>query len=132
MAIVSTSTAATAIGVERKVLDNILAREAKELVGTGRRGKGRRLSVELVERLAVAMVLNRDLGMPVATALGVAEKLVQAPTNTITAGSLLSLSLDVGRLRSVLATALSDALEESPLPRRGRPRSTRNDVRGAP
>jgi hypothetical protein len=117
----STATAAHALGVDRKVLDNMLTREAKGLVGVGRRGKDRRISFRVLEQLALALLLKRDLGVSLARGLELAGSIAQSPTGEIAVGSLGVLRYEHSGLRSPLEAALADALEEVAPPRRGRP-----------
>ena len=117
----STATAAHALGVDRKVLDNLLTREAKALVGVGRRGKDRRISFLVLEQLALALLLKRDLGVSLAKALELAAAIAHSPTGEIAVGSLGTLRYVHSGLRSPLEAALADALEEVAPPRRGRP-----------
>jgi hypothetical protein len=117
----STATAAHALGVDRKVLDNLLTREAKALVGTGRRGKDRRISFSVLEQLALALLLKRDLGVSLARGLELAAAISQSPTGEIAVGLLGTLRYEHSGLRSPLEAALTDALEEVAPPRRGRP-----------
>jgi hypothetical protein len=117
----STATAAHALGVDRKVLDNLLTREAKALVGVGRRGKDRRISFLVLEQLALALLLKRDLGVSLAKGLELAAAIVRSPTGEVAVGSLGMLRYEPTGLRLPLETALADALEEVAPPRRGRP-----------
>ena len=54
MKTLSTDTSAAALGIDRKTLDNMLAREGRSLIGAGSRGRSRRISVDALERIAVA------------------------------------------------------------------------------
>ncbi|HVT37862.1 MAG TPA: hypothetical protein VHE78_02345 [Gemmatimonadaceae bacterium] len=117
----STATAAHALGIDRKVLDNLLTREAKALVGAGRRGKERRISFVVLEQIALALLLKRDLGVSLAKGLELATAIAQSPSGEIAVGSLGSLRYEHSGLRSPLEAALADALEEVAPLRRGRP-----------
>ena len=123
MKTLSTVSAAAALGVDRKVLDNALAREARSLVLSGRRGRSRQIPIAALERIAIAFVLNRDLGVTVAKGLELAEQVVAAPAAPIAIGSLGTLTFDVPRLRETLEAAVGEALESVAEPARGRPRS---------
>ena len=115
---VTTETAARALGVDRKVLDNILAREGRHLVPIGRQGISRRLPTETLETLAIALILNRDLKIPVARCVDLAESLRNAPTREIGIGRLGKLAFDVDRLRETLVAALEEAIDDvHPRPR---------------
>jgi hypothetical protein len=123
MKALSTDVAAAAIGVERKVLDNVLAREGRLLLATGSRGRRRRISLETLERVAVAMILNRDLGVSIARGLELAERIVESPALPISVGSLSALAFDLPRLHLLIELSVNEALESVAERTRGRPRS---------
>lgn len=123
MRTLSTTSAAVAIGVERKILDNILARECRSIIVTGRRGRNRQIPVAVLERIAVAFILRRDLGVSIARGLEIAELLFASPSSPVPIGSLGALAFDVARLRRTLELAVDEALESVAEPARGRPRS---------
>jgi hypothetical protein len=118
----TTRAAALALGVERKVLDNILAREARAFVDAGSRGRSRRIDFEALERIAIALILGRDLGVPLTRGLELAEEIMRTPGNLeLAIGTLTTLRFDTERLHRALEAATADALEEYVPPRRGRP-----------
>ena len=121
MRTLSTDVAAAALGVERKTLDNILSREARRLIGKGRRGRSRRISMPVLECLAIALVINRDLGTGIARALELAEQVLVSPQLPVQVGALTALRFDLDRLRKALDPAVEDALEGVATPVRGRP-----------
>jgi hypothetical protein len=121
MKTLSTDAAAAALGVERKTLDNVLAREGRSLIDHGVRGRSRRIPVDVLERVAAALILNRDLGVSVAKGLELAEQVFAAPDSTFAAGSLITLMFDVRRLKEVLELSIDEALESVAEHRRGRP-----------
>jgi hypothetical protein len=120
MKTLSTHAGAAALGIDRKTFDNILAREARHLVRAGRRGRSRRIPVQVLERIAIALILNRDVGIAIGKALEVAEKIVGTPTADIELGSLTTLTFDVTRLRLALERSIGEALESVAEPTRGR------------
>lgn len=118
---VSTRTAAIALGVAPKQLDNVLAREAKALLGRGSRGRERRIPFVALERVAIALILNRDLGVSVARGLELATRLHADPqSEEVPVGSLAAVRFDVSRLRRALESAVGEAIEEEAPARRGR------------
>lgn len=123
MKTLSTRVAAAALGVRTKTLDNILAREARSLLRSGSRGRSRRLPISALERIAVAMILNRDAGIGIARALEIAERLLGDNSTSISLGSLTILAFDVAQLRKILERSVDDALESVAEPTRGRPRN---------
>ena len=126
MKTLSTTSAADALGVDRKVLDNVLAREARSLVSAGRRGRNRRLPVAALEQIAVALVLNRDLGVSIARGLELGALILASPASPIAIGGLATLMFDSSRLCRALDLAVGDALESIAEPLRGRPRSSKS------
>jgi hypothetical protein len=122
MKTLSTVSAAAALGVDRKTLDNVLAREARSLVSTGNRGRSRRIPVAALEQIAVAFVLNRDFGVSLAKGIELAAPIIRSSGSPIPVGSLGMLSFDVAQLRRTLEQAVDEALESVAEPVRGRPR----------
>jgi len=132
MRTLSTASAAVAIGVDRKILDNILARECRSIILTGRRGRSRQIPVAVLERIAVAFILNRDLGVSIAKGLELAKQLADSSSSSVTVGSLGELTFDVSRLRQTLEISIDEALESVAESRRGRPQSaygSRQEIR---
>src|SRR3990170_4943129 len=107
MKTIATATAALALGIEAKALDNLLNSGANELLPTGERGRSRRIPLKVLELITLVLLLKRDLGVP--------------EQDEIQLGSLAVLRFDVARLRDVLRRAIADALETVVPPRRGRP-----------
>jgi hypothetical protein len=121
MKTLSTNASATALGVDRKTLDNVLAREGRSLIGAGSRGRSRRISIDMLERIAVALILNRDLGVSIAKGLALAEKVVDSPSSQVNVGSLSTLTFDLPRLRKALERSIDETLEGVAERIRGRP-----------
>ena len=127
----STGETAEALGVSAKRLDNIITGAARTLIDVGTNGRSRTITQNVVERLAVALLLERDLGVSIRQGIALASQLVASPDGSITVGSLGSLQFDVDRLRSVLRNALGDAVDGQDRPRRGRPTIPTKKKRGA-
>lgn len=123
MRTLSTASAAVALGIDKKTLDNIVARDCRSIILTGRRGRSRQIPVAALERIAVAFILNRDLGVSFARGIELAELIFNAPFSAVSIGSLGTLTFDVSRLRRTLELAIDEALEAVAEPARGRPRS---------
>jgi hypothetical protein len=118
----STAAAATALGIDRKSLDNIFAREARYLLTPGARGRSRRIPISALERAAVALILSRDVGITIKRALDVAEKILDASGGRIELGPLATIVFDVSQFRIALQQSVYDALESVAEAPRGRPR----------
>lgn len=121
MKTLSTDASAAALGIERKVLDNILAREARSLVKPGSRGRSRKIPINALEKIAVALVFNRDLGVSIARGLELASRILAEQDSPLSAGSLITVTFDVRRLRAALEHSVSEALESVAERTRGRP-----------
>lgn len=114
------ATAALALQVPTKWVDNILSHHQVQGVIQARQGIARRLSVESLIVLTVALLLVHDLALPTANAISIAAQLVQA-RGTTTLPSGIHLQIDIDRVTRHLLERLESAVEVAPLPRRGRP-----------
>jgi len=123
MLTLSTHASATALGIAPKTLDNILVREARPFITAGQRGRRRRVTLELLELIAIALILRRDLGVALTGGLDLARRILRSPDRTVLIGSLGSMTFDVPRLRDALQQSINDALEGIAEPTRGRPRA---------
>jgi hypothetical protein len=113
-------TAALALDVPAKWLDNVLSHF--ELAGVVQKHQGiaRKVSLEGVLQLALALALISDLGIPTATALRLADTMRETSGQHRTPSGI-TIGLDVSSIRAGLETRLAQAVEIAPLPRRGRP-----------
>ena len=121
---ITSLTAAVALGIERKVLDNILSRDGRHLLPSGRQGRSRRLPFAALETLAIALLLHRDLRVPLSRGFELAESLRSSQNHEIGVGRLGKLRFDLDRLVSSLEQAVAEAIDEIHPPRRGRPVAT--------
>lgn len=122
MRAVTTGTAAFALGITKKDLDNILSRYDVRGFERGRQGVARRLSQASIEQVAVAMDLTRDYSIPVPTALLLAEEALSSREGVVTSpGGHLAIHVDLERIRRDLQAKLAEAIENIIPPRRGRP-----------
>ena len=123
----SVATAALALGVQSKWLDNLLSHNRVDGVTQSRQGVARRLGPGALHVIATAHRLNRELQIPVGAALQLAHELWRSPqgpdeVDTATVGNgELELHLDRARIRAHVAAAVAEALEMAPRPKRGRP-----------
>lgn len=114
------TTAAVALEVEPKWLDNLLSHNAVEGVTASVQGRSRRLTLPAIRLIAIAQELVRSLSTPHGTALRTAHQLVAGTTHSVVLGTL-ELSADLDALDRHLAARLAYAVEVAPVPRRGRP-----------
>jgi hypothetical protein len=70
--------------------------------------------------LALAVLLVRQLGLPTARAIAVAENLAKNEGRYIVPQGLM-LTLDLSSFRASLLERLESAVEIAPIPKRGRP-----------
>lgn len=118
------ATAALALEVQAKWLDNTLSHFRVPGVQQKRQGVARRITIEGMLILAIAALLIDELGMPLAAAIRIAEGLaVNSGEHTTTEGVGIRLSLE--RFRSALVERLENAVEIAPFPRRGRPQKNK-------
>ncbi len=126
----SITVAAVALGVDRRTVDSLVAAASLTAESPGRRGRNRYLNADSIELFALALLLRRDLAIPLPHALALARTISAAKDATIRVGTLFTLSFDRNRLREVLRQATADAEAATHVPVRGRP--PRKQVRGAP
>lgn len=142
MASYSTITAAIALGIDRKRLENLLLRCRIPGTSRGRQGHARRLSRTSLLALAALVRLQDELGIPASHAAellagGLLSAGSRASRDQADAGARVepgapgalrrgpfTLAVDVAALDRELAAALAEAIEVSPRPRRGRPART--------
>jgi hypothetical protein len=114
------ATAALTIGTTIKWLDNVLSHNRVAGVAQQRQGISRRLTIESLVGLAVTVLLIRELGLPTAKAIAVAEDLAKNDGRYIASQGLI-LTLDLLSFRAELLARLESAVEIAPVPKRGRP-----------
>jgi hypothetical protein len=114
------ATAALTIGTSVKWLDNMLSHNRVSGVAQERQGVARRLTVDGLVVLALAVLLIRDLGLPTSKALTIADRVANNEgRHDLPQG--LTLALDLTSFRAELLGRLEHAVEIAPVPKRGRP-----------
>ena len=127
----SVATAALALGIEHKWLDNLLSQNKVQGVSQSRQGVQRRLAPGALYVIATIHRLNRGLQIPVAKALELAHDLWLIPGGELSGNPAVvqldgvSLAVDREELRRLVDEAVAGALEIAPRTRRGRPRRKR-------
>jgi hypothetical protein len=114
------ATAALTLGTSVKWLDNVLSHNRVSGIARERQGVSRRLTIEGLVGLALALLLVRELGLPTAKAIAVAENLAKNEGRYIAPQGLM-LTLDLSSFRAALLDRLESAVEIAPIPKRGRP-----------
>ena len=85
----SVATAALALGVEYKWLDNLLSQNRVQGVSQSRQGVQRRLPPEALYVIATVHRLNRGLQIPVGTALELAHELWRTPASGVAGDTVI-------------------------------------------
>jgi hypothetical protein len=114
------ATAALALDVSVKWLDNTLSHFNVQGVTQTRQGVARRLPIESLTILAIAVSLIRALDTPVQRAIDLATQLTRS-NGTIAVPGDIQINIDVQHTTDLLLGRLEHAVEIAPLPRRGRP-----------
>jgi hypothetical protein len=114
------ATAALALGVPAKWVDNILSHNKVTGVRQERQGVARRLGIEGLLVLALTVVLVNELGLSTTKAIIVAEGIVKSG-GRYPAAHGLSIQLDLQAFQASLLEDLESAVEIAPIPQRGRP-----------
>ncbi len=114
------TTAALALGTSVKWLDNALTHNRVPGVTQERQGIARRLTVEGLLILGLAVLLIQELGLPTQKAIVLAGDLANNEGNYL-AQQGLNLTLDLTSFRARLLERLEKAVEIAPVPKRGRP-----------
>lgn len=118
------ATAALTLETSAKWLDNVLSHNRVSAIARERQGVSRRLTVEGLVGLALAVLLVRELGLPIAKAITVAENLAKNEGRYAASQGLI-LTLDLSSFRAELLQRLENAVEIAPVPKRGRPRKNK-------
>ncbi len=116
------TTVAVTLGVTPKWLDNALTRFPVRGVMQSRQGVSRRLGPQAVRTLHLATELIRTLGMPLGSAISLAERAGNAEeVASIVLFSSASLTIDLAATSREVNERLAHAVEVTPVPKRGRP-----------
>lgn len=121
MPIYTTSSAATALGVPPKWIDNLLSHNKIDGVQQAGQGVSRRLSIESVMVIAVTRTFMESLHVPAGYAIEMAERLIVSPPGGVALSPAISVTVDLVGLQQSLLRGLAHAVEVTPHPPRGRP-----------
>jgi hypothetical protein len=114
------ATAALALDMPVKWLDNVLSHNRVHGIHQERQGVARRLTIEGLLVLTIATLLIKELGVSLAPALELAQEMaINDGLHTSPAGVRIQLDLEV--LKDRLLESLANAVEIAPSPKRGRP-----------
>ncbi|MEO5952546.1 MAG: hypothetical protein ABIQ44_08800 [Chloroflexia bacterium] len=116
------ATVALTLGVTPKWLDNALSRFPVRGVLRTRQGVSRRLAPQAVVTLHLANELIRTLGLPLGTAISLAERAGEAEeTAAIELFPSARLVVQISAAARDVNARLAHAVEVTPVPKRGRP-----------
>ena len=115
---------ALALGTSTKWLDNVLSHHRVAGVVQERQGISRKLTVDGSLVLALSITLIQDLSLPTPRALKIAEEMA-ANDGRYQSPQGLNLALDLSAFRTELLLRLEHAVEIAPIPKRGRPPSSK-------
>ncbi len=119
MRAITSATAASALDIAPKQLDNLLGRIESDAIGLpGRQGRARRIPIRALPELAVTLELVARLGVGMRQAHAIAVQLCTAPEVTLGA---LRIGVDLAALTARIDERLVAAIEADVTPRRGRP-----------
>jgi hypothetical protein len=124
MRAVTTATAAAAIGMQKKALDNLLGRLELPEAASGRQGVERRIPVTLLPELLLTAELSDQLHMPIRSAFALARRLV---AGEVELGPFLNVRARTSALGEEIDRQLEVAIETVVRRPRGRPRATAAD-----
>ena len=119
MRAVTTATAAVALGMRRKALDNLLGRIDLPAVTPGRQGVERRIPVALLPELFLTAELVGELSISVRSAFALARRLGQGMAPI---GPFLQVMVDTAAIQREIDRRLEVAIETVVRRPRGRPR----------
>ncbi len=114
------ATAALALEIPLKWLDNLLSHHEIAGVRQERQGIARRLTIEGLLVLGVIIRLNKELGIPLARTVEIAERIATA-SGQYTSPDGVNIRLNLNDFQTRLLERLESAVEVAPAPRRGRP-----------
>ena len=114
------ATAALALGMAIKWVDNVLSHNEIGGIRQERQGIARRLSVEGLLTLALTALLIHELGVPTTRAIAIAEGIIEANGRHVGKDGLI-VEIDLPTFQASLLERLENAVEVAPVPRRGRP-----------
>lgn len=132
MATYSIATAALAFGLDRKYLENLLARYPGLPRASAKQGRAQKLSRQFLLKLSATLALHREFGVPLTAAAAVIERLTDiGQTPSALALGAVQVSIDFPALERSLDAQLAEALEIAPRIRRGRPPRNAARISGA-
>jgi hypothetical protein len=114
---------AVTLGVSNKWLDNVLSHHRIPGVVQGTQGVSRRLTPQAIVLLELAVRITNAVGSSIGKALSLAGAAVQQGPGIVTLelGGSLQLSMDLDAVTGHVYSRMAEAVELTPVRRRGRP-----------
>ena len=113
------ATAALALDIPVKWLDNILSHFSVQGIVQERQGVARRITIDGMLQLYLVHSLSSELGTTIVVGTRLAQRLAAAGLVELSNG--ITIRADPDALRAELIERLEHAVEIAPVPRRGRP-----------
>ena len=113
------ATAALALGIPVKWLDNVLSHFSLQGIVQERQGVARRITIDGMLQLYLVHSLSSELGTTIVVGTRLAQGLAAAGLVELSNG--ITIRVDPDALRAELIERLEHAVEIAPVPRRGRP-----------
>lgn len=121
MPLYNTATAAVALEVSPKWLDNLLSHNELDGVSSEAQGIARRLPLAAILVIYLAREFIDTTGLSAPAALSLAARLLNPADHNPRLSPLFSITINADSLQSTLLQKLDRAVETAPTPRRGRP-----------
>jgi hypothetical protein len=116
-----------AAGADPKWVDNLLSHFSVPGVESARQGVARRITLSGVYHVALIRRLNRELGVSVSSAVALASRLLASDSARTSVAPGLELHIDRSALERDVDRRVSESVESSSRPRRGRPPRRRGE-----
>ncbi|MEO7502350.1 MAG: hypothetical protein ABIW94_06905 [Gemmatimonadaceae bacterium] len=114
---------AVTLRVSYKWLDNVLSHHRIQGVVQSRQGVSRRLTPQAIVKLELAVRISRSVGSTIGRALALAAQLMEtgSGTSTLELPGSVRLSVDLDAITQSVYSRMAEAVEVTPVRRRGRP-----------
>ncbi|MEO9225608.1 MAG: hypothetical protein ABI328_04450 [Gemmatimonadaceae bacterium] len=117
----NTATAAAALEVSPKWLDNLLSHNELDGIAREPQGVARRLPLTAILVISLARELIDTTGLSAPSALKLADRLLNSSSQDGPLSPVFTITVNRDALQSTLLRKLARAVETAPTPRRGRP-----------
>jgi len=116
-----------AADADPKWVDNLLSHFSVPGVENARQGVARRVTLSGVYHIALIRRLNRELGLSVSSAVALASRLLASDAARASVAPGLELHIDRSAFERDVDRRVSESVESSSRPRRGRPPRRRGE-----